>query len=167
MRIKPEYSSKKTESLIPVKHKQNRINNFITGKLPLILIISILTLTAGCSGIDRRIDKDRNAFNSWPENVQKKIRAGEVEIGFTREMTRMALGDPRRIITLTTDSSVAEMWVYGERRSNFSLGLGMGTMQGRSAFGGGVAVGGDRWNDGENLRITFDSTKVTAIERRK
>lgn len=167
MQIKKEYLSAKTGSLIPIQGNRKKIKVFIPAKFTLLIIGSLLTLIAGCSSVDSRIDEDQAAFNSWPVDVQKKVRAGEVEIGFTREMTRMALGKPQRIITLTTDSGVSEAWVYEEKKSNVSLGLGMGTMQGRSAFGGGIGVGGDNWNEREILRITFDSSRVTAIEQRK
>ncbi len=167
MQIKQEYLSAKTGCLIPIKDNRKKNKPFITGKFLLLLIGSLLILITGCSSVDNRIDEDQAAFDSWPADVQKKVRAGEVEIGFTREMTRMALGKPQRIITLTTDSGVAEAWVYEEKKSNVSFGLGMGTMQGRSAFGGGVTVGGDNWNEREILRITFDSAGVTAMEQRK
>lgn len=167
MQKKQEYLSAKTGCLIPIKDNRKKNKHFITGKFLLLLIGSLLILITGCSSVDNRIDEDQAAFDSWPADIQTKVRAGEVEIGFTREMTRMALGKPQRIITLTTDSGVAEAWVYEEKKSNVSVGLGMGTMQGRSAFGGGIGVGGDNWNEREILRITFDSTKVTAIEQRK
>lgn len=166
MRIKLEYSTTGIDSLISTNKGHHKIKTFIIGKRALIFIISILTLMAGCASIDSRISNDQATFNSWPGDVQKKIRAGQVEIGFTREMTRMALGDPQRIITLTTDSDVTETWVYEEKKSNVSLGLGLGTMRNGSALGGGVTMG-EKWKDREVLRVTFDSTKVTVLEQRK
>ncbi len=166
MQIKLEYSTTGMGRLIPINGGSSKIKTFITGKLALLLVISILAIMAGCASIDSRISNDQATFNSWPGDVQKKVRAGQVEIGFTREMTRMALGDPQRIITLTTDSDVTETWVYEEKKSNVSLGLGLGTMHSGSAFGGGVTMG-EKWGDREILRVTFDSTKVIALEQRK
>jgi hypothetical protein len=99
--------------------------------------------------------------------VQKKVSAGQVAVGFTPEMVRVALGEPDRVSTRTTEKGAGEVWSYAERKPNVSFGLGLGTSRGGGAYAGGVTVGGDRWRDDEGMRVIFDGGKVSAIETRK
>ncbi len=125
-----------------------------------------VVLAASCASVDSRVQKHQAAFNSWPADVQEKVRAGKVEVGFTKEMVRVALGEPDRLISRTTEHGVAEGWVYFDKGPKFSLGLGLGTARGHSAVGGGVTVGDD-WRDEEKLRVIFEGGRVSAIETRR
>lgn len=134
--------------------------------LPLLLGLSVSLLVLGCSTVDSRVKANESAFNSWPPAVQEKVRAGQVDVGFTPEMVRVALGDPERTMTHTTASGQAEVWIYGDKSPKFSIGLGMGSVRGHTGVGTGVTVG-DTWRDDEALRVIFEGGKVTAIERRR
>lgn len=125
-----------------------------------------LVFAFGCASVDSRVQKHQAAFNAWPADVQEKVRAGKVEVGFTQEMVRVALGEPDRLISRTTDRGVSEGWVYFDKGPKFSFGLGVGSARGHSAVGGGVTVGDD-WRDEEVLRVLFDAGRVSAIERRR
>lgn len=73
----------------------------------------VMLAAAGCvSTPERRIARNPDLFASFPQDVQEKIRAGNVAIGFTPEMTRMALGAPDRIHSLTTAAGETEVWTY-------------------------------------------------------
>lgn len=134
--------------------------------LPLILTMSALMLAASCATPESRIGKHQAVFNSWPADVQEKVRAGKVEVGFTPEMVRVALGEPDRLVTRTTEHGAAEGWVYSDKSPRFSFGLGLGSAHGSTAVGGGVRVGDD-FRDDEALRVMFENGKVSAIETRK
>lgn len=131
-----------------------------------LLALASLTLAAGCASVDSRVREHQAAFDAWPADVQEKVRAGKVEVGFTQEMVRVAMGQPDRVMSRTTDRGVAEGWVYMDKSPKFSLGLGLGTARGSSAFGGGVTVGDD-WRDEEALRVIFEAGLVSAIETRR
>lgn len=131
-----------------------------------LLTLSVLMVASGCANVDSRVQKHQAAFNSWPADVQGKVRAGKVEVGFTQEMVRVALGEPDRMISRTTDHGVAEGWVYFDKGPKFSFGVGVGSARGHSAFGGGVTVG-DEWRDDEKLRVIFEGGRVSAIETRR
>jgi hypothetical protein len=136
--------------------------------LLLVLSASMALLAAGCSSVDSRMKKHEEAFNTWPPAVQEKVRAGEVDVGFTEEMVLVALGEPERRYSRTTASGQADAWVYADKSPKFSIGLGVGSMRGSSGVGGGVTLGGgDRWGDNEALRVIFEGGRVSAIERRK
>jgi hypothetical protein len=145
-------------------HKCLRIHFMRT--LTLLIAMSVMALVTSCASVDSRVKKNQAAFDSWPADVQEKVRAGKVEVGFTSEMVQVALGNPDRLITRTTESGVTEGWVYEDQRPGLSFGLGMGTTRGSTAFGSSVSVG-DNWRDREVLRVIFDGGKVTAIETRK
>lgn len=121
---------------------------------------------AGCSTPDSRIEKNSAAFAGYPPAVQAKIRAGEVDVGFTTEMVQLALGKPDRVIRRRTAAGESEVWIYADKSPTFSFGVGIGG--GGHHSGGGVAVGASTDGDRDDrLRVVFDAGKVAAIERRQ
>ncbi len=136
-------------------------------KLLSILVLMLGVLLAGCSTVASRIDRNRAAFESYPLAVQEKIAQGEVDVGFTPEQVRMALGEPDRVSTRTTADGVSEVWGYRSKRPRFSVGVGVGVFGGggstRVGTGVGVNTGGDRYED-ERLRVVFERGEVSAVE---
>ena len=132
-----------------------------------VLVGSALLLAAGCATPASRISSHQAAFDTWPVAVQEKVRAGHIDVGFTAEMVRVAMGDADRMFTRTTEKGTMEVWVYNDHSPSFSIGLGMGTSHGSTASGVGVAVGSDSFRDGEVMRVVFDGGRVAAIESRR
>lgn len=135
--------------------------------LALCLAVSAISLSlAGCSTVDSRIHDNQSSFNAAPATVQAKIRAGQVDVGFTADQVKMALGKPDRVYTRTTAEGSSEVWAYADKGPSFSFGVGMGSYSGSSAVGTGIAVGtgGDRRDD--KVRIVFVGGVVRAIESR-
>jgi len=126
-----------------------------------------LLLAAGCSTPDSRVRSHQAEFESWPADVRQKVKAGQIEVGFTPAMVRVALGDPDRSYQRTTAKGSSEVWSYDDKGPAFSIGLGLGTSRGSSAYGGGVAVGNDAFARDEILRVIFEGGNVSAIERKK
>ena len=134
-----------------------------------ILLLTVLLaslLAAGCASPDSRAKKHQAAFDTWPADVQQKVRDGQVEVGFTQEMVLVSLGDPERTMSRTTANGQADVWIYADKSPKFSFGVGMGSMRGSTGVGGGVTVG-DNWRDEEAMRVIFEGGRVSAIERRK
>jgi hypothetical protein len=129
-------------------------------------LLFLALAVAGCSTVDSRIARDQPEFDSWPPAVQQKVRARQVDLGFTPAQVFMALGDPDRKYTRTTAEGTTEVWAYRDDRPAFSFGLGFGSAGGSSAYGAGVGVttGGDR--DDDKLRVIFADGKVIALESR-
>jgi hypothetical protein len=117
---------------------------------------------AGCSTPDSRIEKHKAEFASYPPSVQTKIRAGEVQVGFTMAMARMALGEPDRIVRKSSADGESEVWIYADREPVIGLGFGFGVSGSHS--GTAVGVGTSTGNKGERLRVVFRQGKVFAIE---
>ena len=121
---------------------------------------------AGCSTTDGRIKSHQAAFDASPAPVQAKIRAGQVDVGFTQEQVTMALGKPDRSYTRTTARGTAEIWAYADNGPSFSIGIGAvggggGTMVGS---GVGISTANDRYDD--KVRVIFEGGRVTAVETR-
>ena len=126
-------------------------------------------LLSACSTVDSRIARQRAEFSSWPPEVQDKVAAGKIDLGFTPEQVLVALGEPDRRFTRTTSDGTSAIWSYRDRgpRVSFGLGLGLGGFRGNSAFGGGVTLG-TGYEDGEQMGVVFDRTgRVSAIEMRQ
>jgi hypothetical protein len=141
-----------------------------TKAFSIALIAAALTFT-GCSTVDSRIAKNREAFNSWPSAVQSKVVQGQVDVGFTPDQVRVALGEPDRVFTRTTADGTSEIWGYRDRGPKFSFGVGVGMGSfGRhgGSFGGvGINTGGGYLDD-EKMGIVFDRNgRVSSIETRQ
>jgi hypothetical protein len=119
---------------------------------------------AGCSTVDSRIARRSEAFSEWPAAVQEKVRAGQIDVGFTPEQVRVALGDPARTSTRTNTDGTSEVWVYRSGKPRVSFGVGLGTSRGSTAYGGGVNVGTGGNRDDDAMRVVFSAGRVSAIE---
>jgi len=139
-------------------------------KLPTPSFVAALSVClvffAGCSTTDSRIKSHQAAFDAAPAQVQAKIRAGQIEVGFTQEQVTMSLGKPDRSYTRTTARGTAEIWAYADNTPSFSIGVGAVGGGGGTMVGSGVALssGGDRYDD--KVRVIFEGGRVTAIETR-
>lgn len=130
-----------------------------------MLLAAALVLTAGCSTVDSRIAKNREAFSSWPPAVQDKVVVGQIDIGFTPEQVRVALGEPDYQSVRTTADGTSAVWGFRDRKPRFSFGVGVGMGGGSSGVGAGVGIGPDGFRDDEKVRVAFDpSGRVSSIE---
>lgn len=136
-----------------------------------IFAAAVALLVSGCSTVDSRIAKNREAFNTWPAAVQDKVVVGQIDLGFTTEQVAVALGQPDRVFTRTTADGTSQVWTYRDRgpRFSFGVGVGMGTFGGRGgSFGGvGIDTGLGGYHDDEKMGIVFGPNgRVTSIETR-
>lgn len=76
----------------------------------------LLLCLAGCmtpqQRRDRRISEAWHVFSTFSPDVQKEIRQGHVNIGFTQQMVRLALGPPDRTYTRKTEDGLSTVWSY-------------------------------------------------------
>lgn len=137
-----------------------------------IVSVSLLTLSlwfaAGCSSPDSRIKSNQAAFDSWPADVQAKVKTGQVAVGFTPDMVIMALGEPAGKSLRTTAAGTAEVWTFTKSKPHLSIGLGMGSYSGGgTSYAGGALVSNDGFRGDEWIRVIFEGGRVVAIEQRK
>lgn len=127
-------------------------------RLPLL---SAAVLLAACSSPASRIDDQKSAYESYPAEVQQKLAAGQIGLGYTQEQALIALGQPRRRFNRTTATGSEEVWSYSAR-SGPSFGFGLGGGSGN--VGGGIGLSTYGNNADEKMRVVFADGKVTAIE---
>jgi hypothetical protein len=125
---------------------------------------------AGCSTVDSRIAKNREAFNSWPAPVQDKVVVGQIDLGFSAEQVEVALGKPDRVFTRTSSDGTTQVWTYRDRGPKFSfgVGVGMGSWGSRGGSFGGVGINtGGGYHDDEKMGVVFGTDgRVRSIETR-
>jgi hypothetical protein len=132
-----------------------------------LLAAGLLALATGCSTVDSRIGKSKSEFQTWPADVQAKIRAGQIDVGFTPEQVEVALGEPEKKYTRKTVKGTAEVWAY-TKGSGFSLGFGVGAGRGSGGYAGGVGYDtSSRGADDERVRVIFEAGLVTSVETRE
>jgi hypothetical protein len=139
-------------------------------KLPPFFFATLLLLgTAGCASTpERRITKNDAAFAQWPVAVQEKVRAGQIDLGFTTEQVRTALGEPDRKFARTTNDGTSEIWAYRDDKPRFSFGIGLGFGGGgRSSTAVGVGASTSDFRTDERLHVIFEGGRVSAIESTK
>lgn len=87
-----------------------------------VCALIVLMLASACTTTpERRVATNPEVFEQFDQETQQKILAGEVAIGFTPEMTYLALGDPDRKVTRTSKEGVTERWIYLGYRSRTYL----------------------------------------------
>jgi hypothetical protein len=110
-----------------------------------------------------RIAQHRSAFDTWPAEVQTKIRAGQIAVGFTEEQVRMALGDPEHH---PHDRAGRFPGLgYRHRGPHFSFGMGMAGGSGHTGYGAGVAMTDRPYSGGDALHVVMMNGQVVSIER--
>lgn len=129
-----------------------------------LIAVMFFAALASCSTVDSRIAKRAEAFAEWPPAIQEKVRAGQIDLGFTPEQVRVALGDPARTSTRTNSDGTTEIWSYRSGKPRVSFGVGLGTSRGSTGYGGGVNVGTGDHREDEAMRVIFSAGRVSAIE---
>jgi hypothetical protein len=132
---------------------------------PLLLILGLSALLTACTSTpESRIAQHPAIFDTYPPQVRQKIRAGEVDIGFTPDMVRLALGDPSRVFSRQTENGVTELWIYHDNGPRFSFGIGVGSFGRHSATSLGVSTSTGGYDPEEKMHVEFRDGRVTAVE---
>lgn len=135
---------------------------------PLVRVVvpAFLLLAAGCASTPAQRIANNAAFDTYPAAVQEKILNGEVDVGFTQEMVRLALGKPDRVSRRQTASGESEVWIYTEQRPRLGFSFGVAGGGGSTRTGAGVSIGGRDWSREPGTRVIFEAGIVTAVETR-
>ncbi|MCC5842021.1 MAG: hypothetical protein JJT96_18035 [Opitutales bacterium] len=131
---------------------------------PGFAVLAALVFFAGCQSTpSERARADSALFDSYPAEVRQNLLSGRVEPGYDKEMVRIALGNPDRTRTRTTEQAEETVWIYTRSRPGLSLGLGGARGGGRTTVGTGVGVstGGTTT---EQARVIFRNGIVHSVE---
>lgn len=73
----------------------------------------LAALLAGCAATPQaRIERSPEAFAALPPEQQQRVKEGGVGIGFDESATRLAAGEPDRVIERETLEGNTQVWVY-------------------------------------------------------
>lgn len=126
-------------------------------RLPLLILVT--ALLAACNTPATRIDDNKAVFDRYPAPVQQKLAAGQIDIGYTREQTEIALGAPSSRYQRTAAAGAEEVWIYrapGSRDYSRHAGY-VGRVTGFRAAPSSSAD--------EKMRVVFRGGKVSLIEQ--
>lgn len=129
-----------------------------------VSLAALALLLAACSTPASRIEDQQAEFDRYPVDIQQKIRAGNVDVGFTPDQVRLALGKPDRIYTRQNEAGTSEVWAYRDSSPALSFGLGGFNFGGGSGVGGGVGIGTGGTEE-EKVRVVFAGGRVVSVER--
>jgi hypothetical protein len=134
-------------------------------------LLAVAAGLAGCASPEYRIRKNPELFASFPPEVQTRVRAGQIDIGYTKDMVRIALGRPDRVYVRQTAAAAIEIWAYVAVSTAYEGGWGHAPVGYLAADGGYhpvllSAFGSTRVErEHDVLRVEFTDGKVSAIER--
>ncbi|MBN1268577.1 MAG: hypothetical protein JXB04_03240 [Kiritimatiellae bacterium] len=137
------------------------------------LLILAAVVLAGCSTPDYRIKQNPDLYNSFPPEVQERVRGGNIGIGYTRDMVFIALGKPNREYVRTTADGTTEVWSYTDTTTTRERQRVEGDFRVRDAGGRFRTVRDTVWvevnrdHEYESLRVEFENDTIRAIERVK
>jgi len=130
----------------------------------LAVVAVALVASAACSTTSSRIRSQQELYDGYPPAVQENIRKGVIEVGYTPEMVRMALGEPDRTVVMETEDGPTEVWTYRKSVPGMSVGMGTGGMIGSGVgIGTGVSVGEPARSEDKAV-VEFWQGKVSRFE---
>ena len=137
----------------------------------LLLAASLPLLFAGCATTPaQRINQNQPRFDSLPHAAQPRIPGGQIDLGFTPDMVRLALGEPQRILIRRTHAGETEVWLYVdvsrryERQRADIDGLTLPGAPGARAVGGGAWINVLQEREFIRQRVEFVGGTVFAVE---
>jgi len=111
--------------------------------LALSLTLGLAAL-AGCASYPTdRIPAHQADFDSWPPDVQARLRIGRIAQGDTQEQVFIALGEPNaKSVTTYPNNAVVEVWHYRHIAARLSVGVGGSSYNGSTAVAGSASASG-------------------------
>lgn len=128
------------------------------------VLAGALVALAACSTTGSRIRSQQALFDGYPPEVQQNIRNGVIQVGYTRDMVRMALGEPDRKVETQSEDGVTEVWTYRKSVPGLSVGMGTGGMIGSGVgIGTGVSVGEPARSEDQAV-VEFSQDRVSRFQ---
>lgn len=78
----------------------------------LVFIGAAFLGVAGCNTRATRLAREPELFSSLDSATREKIARGEIDLGYTPELVRLALGEPSEQSASPDDGSGQTTWVY-------------------------------------------------------
>jgi hypothetical protein len=133
--------------------------------------LPLLLLLAGCASTPaKRIEQNQKVFDALPVADQARIRGGQIDLGYTPDMTRIALGEPQRKLVRRTAEGSAEIWTYTENVTRYERqhvdidGLSIAGAGGIRSTSGGAWITVLQDREYVRQRVEFRNGVVAVIE---
>lgn len=147
------------------------IKKLLAPLLSFLLLFALASCITSQQLRDRRIAANPETFNSFSPEIREKVRVGQIEMGFTEEMVRLAWGNPHQIYARTTEKGNAVVWTYSRTRTmtqtdRMTVPVRVYDRAGRSSIQyQNVWINRDTQQDYTVARVEFIGGMVSAIER--
>jgi hypothetical protein len=73
-------------------------------------LLFVLTAFSACTSPQKRIKQNQEVFDRFPREVQQRVATGSIDIGDTRDMVRIAKGEPQYVTIRETQDAEIEVW---------------------------------------------------------
>jgi hypothetical protein len=133
-------------------------------------LLAVTLLLVGCNTPGSRIKQKQALFDTFPPEVQENLRNGRVDIGYTREMVDIALGNPNRIYTRKTAAVNVTVLAYTAYETQRDRQRIQADLRVRDSSGSYRTVRDWVWvdvehrNEYDRLRVEMTGDVVTAVE---
>ena len=133
-------------------------------------LLPLLLLLAGCASPEQRIQQNQDLFDSFPIATQARIRGGQIDLGFTPDMVRIALGDPQHKALRRVAAGETEIWLYFDSIRRYDRqrvdidGLSLSGPGGRRSLGGSAWINVEQTREFVRARVEFQNGVAVAIE---
>ena len=134
------------------------------------LLLPLAVLLAGCATPAKRIQQNQELFDSFPVAAQARIRSGQIDLGFTPDMVRIALGAPQRKTLRRSGAGDLEIWFYLDSIRRYDRqrvdidGLSLSGPGGLRSLGGSAWINVEQSREIVRVRVEFQNGAVAAIE---
>ena len=133
-------------------------------------VLPLVLLLAGCATPAKRIEQNQDLFDSFPVAAQARIRGGQIDLGFTPDMVRIALGEPHCKTLRRAADGETEIWLYLDSVRRYDRqrvdvdGLSVSGPGGLRSLGGSAWINVEQSREIVRFRVEFRNGAVAAIE---
>ena len=133
-------------------------------------LLPLAVWLAGCATPAKRIQQNQELFDSFPVAAQARIRGGQIDLGFTPDMVRIALGEPHRQTLRRSAEGETEIWFYFDSTRRYDRqrvdidGLSVSGPGGLRSISGSAWVNVEQNREFIRTRVEFRNGVVAVIE---
>jgi erythronate-4-phosphate dehydrogenase len=154
----------------PPRTRRHPVHFHASGQPVRPVLIPRIPLLAGCATPAKRIEQNQDLFDSLPVAAQARIRGGQIDLGFTPDMVRIALGEPQRKLVRRTAAGETEIWLYSTPSARYDRqradidGLSLSGPGGARSLGGSAWINVKQNKEFVRTRAEFQNGVAVAIE---